>query len=129
MKGAPVKLETNGQTADVQINASLTAVELEDLMRQLALLRAQMTPAVPEHPADLLAPGMAQKLLMEDQSAMVIAQHAGGAFHLFCRHRGFGWLVYSCEAARAAGIAGYIASRIDGKTVDLFSDQVDIPHH
>ena len=47
-----MKLNADGTKAALTNNAELTADQVEQLIRALAMLRAQMTPAVPSRPGD-----------------------------------------------------------------------------
>ena len=47
-----MKLNADSTRAQIAINTELDALGVEQLIRSLAMLRAQMTPAVPSYPAD-----------------------------------------------------------------------------
>lgn len=51
-KAAPMKLNADRTKATLAIQSELDAHGVEELIRQLAMLRAQMAPAVPSYPGD-----------------------------------------------------------------------------
>lgn len=103
-------MELNGDKTEVHlaITGSLTAPELDALLRQLALVRADMAPAVVATRDDLEAAGT--QVLIEDKPALVIRARRGGGFRMWLRHRGFGWCGYQIDDLTANTLADYIAS-------------------
>ena len=114
--------------AKVHINADLSASELDKLLRKLALLRADMTPAVPATREELEHADMA--VLTEDKPGLIIRALKAGGFRLWLRHRGFGWLTYEIDQRSAVTLADYVTSfTIDAKTVpSLIRDDLGNTH-
>lgn len=104
--------------ATIKIDGDLSTQQLEQLMRDLALLRAQMQPEVP---ATLQALNVDTNVLIEDQPALNIALRQIGGFRLWLRHKGYGWLAYQIDERTAAGVYAYLATRL-GPSVNLISD-------
>lgn len=114
-----MKLSADKTTAMVQADGAYTAQELDALMRKLALLRADMRPAVEQS-----RPGIDDAVLVEDKPGLAIAQRQGGGFRLWLRHRGYGWLAYQIDERSAAGAANFIKGKTAGvEAIDLVGDQ------
>jgi hypothetical protein len=119
-------LNTEKTVASVQVNADMTTVELDALLRKLALLRADMTPPVPMDRDEQFASQGA--LLEEDQPELFIASRRSGGFRLWARHRGYGWLGYQITDTTAATVANYITSKVAPTGVNLVSDDLGKAH-
>lgn len=96
----------DGKTIRLDINSTMTASQLETLMHELALARADMTPAVPGNRDTAIKDG--SLATVEDGQSAVIAKRRDGGFRLWLRHRGFGWLAWEVEDRFARGMADYI---------------------
>lgn len=124
-KGNPMKLNPEKTVVSLQINADLTTADLDALLRKLALLRSEMSPAVPENRAEVLEAG---NVLVEDKPGLLIAQRQGGGFRLWLRHRGYGWLAYQIDNTSADTMAGFIADRADKEAVNLIKHNFTSRH-
>jgi hypothetical protein len=99
----------------------LNAAELDLLLRRLALIRAEMSPPVPQH-----AGKQEMKVLVEDMPALSIRARDSGGFRLWLRHSGYGWLAYQIDSRTAAGLASFVAkhtSASEMNAVDLVGNQ------
>ena len=114
-----MKIETDGTQATLEINATLTATELDNLLRKLALLRSEMSPEVPHTRTE--DPDMT--VLIEDMPASVIKARKDGGFRLWLRHRGYGWLAYQIDNRGALAIGGYIAANALPEAINLVQHQ------
>lgn len=103
-----MQLTDDKTVASLEITGTFDAVQLEALMRQLALLRAQMEPAVPGKRAELGDDGA---VLVEDKPTLHIGLRRQGGFRLWLRHRGYGWLAYQLDERSATGMAAFVLER------------------
>ncbi|MCC2673068.1 MAG: hypothetical protein K0R58_15 [Ramlibacter sp.] len=116
-----MKIESDGTSATLQIEGTFTASELEALLVKLAVLRSGMTPPVPQTRPDP-ATDPDKPILLEDGAAVTAALRRDGGVRIWMRNRGYGWMGYQVEPARAVGLAKYILSKVSGPGVDLFGD-------
>lgn len=114
-----MKLSADFTSAELDIHETLDATQLDALLRQLALLRAQMTPSVPATREELEESNT--NVLMEDKPALNIAARQDGGFRLWMRHRGYGWLAYQIDNLTAVGINNYLTTRVRPE-INLVSD-------
>ena len=113
-------VERLGDALRVRIDETLDAAGVEQLMRRLALLRADMQPPVPT------ARDPDASTIAEENPALLIATLRNGGVRLWLRHRGYGWLAWQLDDRSAIGIARYIASRCvapDGQAIEFIGDQ------
>ena len=103
-------LNTDKTRVNLEMNADMTATDMDALIRKLALLRADMTPAVPATRDELEQVNM--EVLIEDKPGLVIAARQDGGFRLWLRHRGYGWLAYQIDNLSATGMHSYLGTRI-----------------
>ncbi len=112
-----MKLDNSKTALQISINGTYSAHEVERLLRQLALLRADMAPEVPMTQKEL---DETAHVLMEDKPGLRIAELRQGGFRLWLRHRGYGWLAYQIDARTAAGAAKFIHGKTSGvEALDL----------
>jgi len=79
----------------------LTANQLDELLRDLALYRSQMIPHVP-----LELPSGEQSLNFAEVTAMGLSTRAPiGVATVMLRHPGFGWLSFAMHAVHAENLA------------------------
>lgn len=117
-----MKLNDDKTRIRLEIDKELDAAALDQLLRDLAELRAEMLPAVVQNRNDLDA--ATASVLVEDKPGLVMARLAGGGFRLWLRHRGFGWLAYQIDAVSASGIKDYLNARLAGiPETDFVSNQ------
>jgi hypothetical protein len=111
-----------------RLEGTLTALQVDNLISQLAELRAAMTPPVSQkRPDPLKEPEL--RITMEDEPEMTAAFLRDGRFRLWVRNRGFGWCAYNITAQHAAGLGQYMLGKLPpGEAVDLFADQGGKPH-
>lgn len=112
-----MKLSDDKTLASLNITGDLDASGLDALLRKLALLRADMTPPVPNTQKELLEQDA--NVLIEDKPALVIAARSGGGYRIWMRHRGFGWLAYQIDDRTAASMASFIGKRIQADPLKL----------
>lgn len=119
-----MKINSDCTSATLSVTGDFNAAQLDQLLRDLAMLRADLLPEVPAH-----RDGISQDtpVLVEDKPGLNIAARQDGGFRLWLRHRGYGWLAYQVDNQTAVGVAGYINSRA-GPAIDLVSDQSSHTH-
>jgi hypothetical protein len=124
-KAPAMKLSEDCASVQLDINGKFSAAQLDTLLRKLALLRAEMTPAVPMNRAELEETN--SNVLVEDMPGLSIAARQSGGFRLWMRHRGYGWLAYQIDDRSAAGISSYLSTRIRPE-VNLINNEGGISH-
>jgi hypothetical protein len=93
----------------IDINADLSATELEALIRRLAMARAGMQPAVPAAPGN--GQGGSQPRTIENATAMGIERpDAAGEVVWNLRSEGLGWIAWRLAPAHIAGWVEYLAA-------------------
>lgn len=118
-----MKLSDDRISATIKIEGAFNAEQLDDLIRRLALLRADM---VPEIPGSLNADS---DVLIEDGQSASLRLRQDGGFRLWMRHRGLGWLAWNMDARFARGMAEYIARRTTrGPSIDFIDEQTAKRH-
>ena len=120
-----MKLSADCTSVQLDIHENLDANQLDTLLRQLALLRADMTPSVPLSRESLAEAN--SNVLIEDLPGLTIAARQDGGFRLWMRHRGYGWLAYQIDNRTAVGINDYLTPRVRPE-IDLVSDSSSHRH-
>lgn len=116
-----MKLNREKTLAHLEINGELDAQGLDALVRQLALLRADMTPPVPATRDAMEDAG--EPVLIEDKPGLIIAARLDGGFRLWLRHRGLGWLGYQIDDQAAVGLANFVSRRVKADMVNLVAHE------
>jgi hypothetical protein len=109
--------------ASVQINAELTASDLDALISELAEVRAQMDPSVAKSRPDPQDPlTMDTPVTMEDSPAMMAIRLKDGRIRFWARSAGFGWLAFNLSEQEAMLIRDYLIANLPERASDLFGD-------
>lgn len=103
-----LKLEKDGAVLRITIDAVMGPVTVEDLIHQLALLRAEMVPAVASTATELLAG--AGRVLDEDDPQVYLRSDTNGDVLLALRNRGLGWLRFRLADPQAREIGAFLVS-------------------
>lgn len=94
-----MKLNADATMATLAINAELNAHEVQDLIRALAMLRAQMTPGVPQYP------GANEPTMTHEGPALIMDKPAkDGSVALRLRSSGLGWTSWHLPAGDVEAI-------------------------
>lgn len=102
-----IDIDPAAQGIRIQIDTTLDAAGLDSLIRQLAMARASLEPAVPMNPAD--TGGSNFNGLLEDASGMgADAPNAHGQIVLRLRSSGLGWLSWRMGAEHILGLQGFL---------------------
>lgn len=101
-----------------------TTAQLEQLIGQLAELRAHMSPAVPLQQPE---PTDETNVLVQDDPYFGVGVHQDGKLYIWARNMGIGWLLFRIPAAKAPGIRDYLVANVrsDGEG-SLFSSSRDV---
>lgn len=99
----------------VTLTGEFTASELDEIIRDLAMARAGMLPAVPTSaPGDISAEG---EVLVQDAASFTCRTLASGGLRIYLRSDGLGWMAYNLTPRDVAGIRELILkSPGDGRT-------------
>lgn len=96
-------------TTRIDINADLSAPDLEALIRRLSMVRAGMEPAVPTHPSQMQ--GGTQPRMVQNATAMAIERpDADREVVWMLRSEGFGWVGWRLAPAHIASWIEYLAA-------------------
>lgn len=117
-----MKQKINTLLNGAQIKGDLTAADMDELISQLAELRAQMLPSVAQsrpNPKDPLAAGT--PMTMEDSPAMMAAKLKDGRIRFWARSAGFGWLAFNVIEQDALLIRDYLIANLPSRASDLVS--------
>lgn len=106
-----MQLNDDRTQATLAINKTLTAAEVENLIRELAMLRAQMTPQVrsgPQDAEDGQAPVMAQ-----DEPTLAF-EHPAREAHvtMYLRSNGLGWTSWRLHPQTQKALADFFYARL-----------------
>ena len=94
-----MKLNADATKATLAINAELNAHEVQELIRALAMLRAQMTPGVPQYP------GASEPTITHDGPALIMDNPTkDGTVALRLRSSGLGWTSWRLPAGDVEAI-------------------------
>lgn len=109
----------SGSTAvNLQINTSLDAAGLEDLIRQLAFARAAMQPPVPMDIEDMIG-GSAASLVQDATSLAAEPPKSDGQVTLRLRSEGLGWVGWRLHPDHSRALRdffnGYFPQAGDGE--------------
>lgn len=95
---------------------------LDELLRQLAKARAQMSPAVARRVG-----GSERILLVETDPTIEVGAGAEGFITIGLRHQGFGWLHFRLPSDKAAAVQRFIAKRIAATGQEVGIPDIDLP--
>lgn len=86
----------------INLNGEFTALELEEIIGDLALARAGMNPPVPTSPPSHMSP---EAVITEQENALFIFRTLiDGGIRVYLRSEGFGWLAFRMDATDVDGI-------------------------
>lgn len=122
-----ITIAPDSTSATLSIVGTFTPEQLQTLIADLAVARANMLPPVPYERKEL-AQASDDSLRLSEQSDpyVQIAERRDKTFLLWMRNSGIGWLAFNVSRETAVGIRDYITSRtLDDKagTPGLFGEQ------
>jgi len=102
--------------AAIKIDGEMSTQAVEQLMRDLALLRGQMLPQVPVKIEE-----SATNALTQSDADIAAWLSTDGEVRLAARHLGYGWLVFSFSSRRAGQIGQGLVRLAGGEVIDLIT--------
>lgn len=107
-------------SVDLRIEGTFTAVQLEDLISDLAVVRGRLCPEVARAVADL-----DRKVSVEDDPDFQLRLLNDGRIRLWIRNRGLGWLVFNLPVRNACAMRDYLISNTpaDRTSLEFFGEQ------
>ena len=121
------KISEDGALATVSFQGDVSATQIESLIADLAVIRANMLPAVSNNynNPDAMENRNAS---VQDDAAIFVARLSNGKFRFWLRNIGIGWLAFNVSPVLARGIGEYLLKQTAGLTsVDDPGD--DAPRH
>lgn len=95
-------------SANVELQGSYCADEIEGLIAKLSELRSQMLPAVPMAPGDGNREGDPAIARAGGDPCVQVAVMRDGLTRFWVRHEGLGWFGFNLPVERAKTLAQYI---------------------
>ncbi len=98
------ELSLDGNSLSISTKTPLNASQVETLISDLALLRAQMTPKVPSAmPTD-----ENMRVSVQNEPAVEMKALKDGGVRLNLRNVGLGWLVFNLTPVQTAGLRDFL---------------------
>ncbi|HET9579560.1 MAG TPA: hypothetical protein VFP44_17135 [Usitatibacter sp.] len=101
-----MRISKDKLSATVELQGDYCADEIEELIRQLSALRAQMLPAVPMAPGDGNRDPVAGRAGGDPRVQVAVMR--GGVTRFWVRHEGLGWFGFNLPVERSRTLAQYI---------------------
>lgn len=115
-----MEMSQDKRTLRVSVDRVLTASDLELFIIDLAKARSEMSPEVPRS-----APDHQSEVLIQNDADVQAAHTVSGFVRLYLRNQGLGWLAFTVDGRKAAGLAQYILSRTTpGESIDFFTEKL-----
>jgi hypothetical protein len=106
-----MQLSDDRTQATLAINKTLTAPEIENLIRELATLRSQMTPEVTPAPKDGNGDGV--PVMSQDTPTIAIQHPLEDAYvTVYLRSLGLGWTAWRLHPDTQRALAEFFTSRL-----------------
>ena len=106
-----MQLSDDRTQATLAINKTLTAPEIENLIRELATLRSQMTPEVTPSPKD--ASGAGVPVMSQDTPTLAFGYPLEDAYvTMYLRSVGLGWTAWRLHPDTQQALAEFFRSRL-----------------
>jgi hypothetical protein len=112
-----VKVSDDKKTVKMSVDGTLSVTELETLIANLSVLRANMLPPVPFEPpkhedpsTDLL------NVSVQDDPYLQARLLRDGRIRLWIRNHGLGWLVYNLPVNKACTLRDYLIANTPKST-------------
>lgn len=107
-----MKLSPDRLTADIAVNATLTASDMERLILDLADLRATMDPAVPMERPTPGANTTAVQVASQEDASLMAALRRDGSVRLWIRSAGLGWLAFGLSQRNTITLRDYLNGKV-----------------
>lgn len=112
------------KTAQISINKTLTASEIETLISELAVVRANMLPPIPFEVPKATDPDIdSSHVTVQDDPYVQVKLLKDNRIRIWLRSWGLGWMAFNLTQDNACTIRDYlIANTPDNRKVDFFTD-------
>jgi len=113
------------QSVRLSIDDTLSTIDVETLIADLAVIRAHMLPAVPDSPPGTDEPA-SHNVSHQKNAAAIVGMLRDGSVRFWMRNIGIGWLPFDVTIKNACAIRDYLISRTSsaGTGPGLFSDDL-----
>lgn len=113
------------KSAQISINKTFTAPEIETLISELAVIRANMLPPIPFEPPKATDPDIDSSHVTEqDEPHVQVKLLKDNRIRIWLRSWGLGWMAFNLTQENACIIRDYlIANTPDNRDADFFRDQ------
>lgn len=95
--------------ARISLNGEFSALEIEEIIRDLAAARASLQPPVPTTAPSLESDAT---VLSQEDALFAIRTLAGGGLRFWLRNEGIGWLALTINATAAEGLRQFLSNKI-----------------
>jgi hypothetical protein len=121
-----MKANDDGRSVKLDIKAVMTTYEIEKLIRDLAELRAVMSPPVSIQPSNRRdAPEHYTQVSLQEEPYLEARQLVDGRIRLWVRNAGIGWMAFNLPVAKAQSLRDYFVANVNGNSV-LAQDLDDV---
>lgn len=93
----------------IALNGEFTAMELEEVIRDLALARSGLKPEIPMQPPSLLSE---HDVLVQKETQFAFRKLATGGLRIWLRNEGIGWLAFNLSRADVLGIREFFSKEV-----------------
>jgi hypothetical protein len=120
----------NQTQAEININGTYTAEQIETLIVKLGTLREQMTPAVTPLLPDFNNAADTTSISVQNDFTYVCRELKNGDIRLWLRHTGFGWFAFNLLRIKAIALRDHLAvtTNNDAGTVNLITQDLTSRH-
>ena len=103
-------MQSRDATVTISLNGEFTAIELEEIIRDLAHARAGMTPSVPTSLAGAVLVNATS--LIEQTPNFQLSTLVDGGLRIHLRSSGLGWLAFQLDAAQTSHMVELITHQV-----------------
>lgn len=129
-----MKISDDKKAATISINGAFSATQVETLIADLSVLRANILPPVPFEPPKPTDPsGESLNVSAQDDPYLQARLLHDGRIRLWIRNHGLGWLVFNLPVEQARGLRDYLNANLPEtpSSPSLFDDELggaNAPH-
>jgi hypothetical protein len=95
--------------ARIHLSGDFSALEIEDILAEIAKVRASLEPQVSTQPPSLLSDA---EVLVQEDALFHIRRRIGGGLRIWLRNEGFGWLAFELNDTAAAELKTFLSSEL-----------------
>jgi hypothetical protein len=101
-------VEIEEEKAQINLSGSFSARDLDDIIRELAQVRASMRPPVSTDPPV----GADDEILVQDDALFTVRTLTGGGLRFWLRNEGLGWLAFTLTAEKTRGLREFLSKKL-----------------